>query len=394
MNSKITFPELVTLLANSSGVDKALAESFLKELFGLIASSLEAGEPIKIKGLGTFKLISVESRKSVDVNSGKEIEIPEHKRVSFVPAKDLAAQVNAPFEAFEAFELSDNLSDDELAAIESESDDIEIPTNNEAQTISPEIETLVCEEPTPPAIPVEAATETLNETKTEVVVEAEADNTSEIAETLEIVDETANSNSEEVTETGTEIEIDTNTETETTQKTSPRFGWGFLSGFAAAVVLILIAGGVWWFTQQSPNAERQKETNTIAKATATATANTETAQIAEPQQTPPAIEETSVVEEESLAPPTQPSDTKPVYDTITKSRYLTTMAKDHYGNYHLWPYIYEENKSKLGHPDRIRPGTQVIVPPLSKYGVNPHSEADIEKAKRKGAEIYKKWEGK
>jgi hypothetical protein len=70
------------------------------------------------------------------------------------------------------------------------------------------------------------------------------------------------------------------------------------------------------------------------------------------------------------------------------------MAKDHYGNYHLWPYIYEENKSKLGHPDRIRPGTQVIVPPLSKYGVNPHSEADIEKAKRKGAEIYKKWEGK
>jgi len=133
----------------------------------------------------------------------------------------------------------------------------------------------------------------------------------------------------------------------------------------------------------------KKETNTIAKATATA--NTETAQIAEPQQTPPAIKETSVVEEESLAPPTQPSDTEPVYDTITKSRYLTTMAKDHYGNYHLWPYIYEENKSKLRTPLTVlRPGTQVIVPPLSKYGVNPHYRSRYcKKAKRKGAEIYK-----
>ncbi len=38
------------------------------------------------------------------------------------------------------------------------------------------------------------------------------------------------------------------------------------------------------------------------------------------------------------------------------------MAKEHYGNYNLWPYIYEENKAILGHPDRIRPGTKVIVP--------------------------------
>lgn len=41
--------------------------------------------------------------------------------------------------------------------------------------------------------------------------------------------------------------------------------------------------------------------------------------------------------------PTQPSDQRK-YDTITKTRYLTTMAKDHYGNYHLWPYIYKENE--------------------------------------------------
>ena len=31
------------------------------------------------------------------------------------------------------------------------------------------------------------------------------------------------------------------------------------------------------------------------------------------------------------------------YDTITKKRFLTTMAKEYYGDYNLWPFIYDEN---------------------------------------------------
>ena len=98
------------------------------------------------------------------------------------------------------------------------------------------------------------------------------------------------------------------------------------------------------------------------------------------------ISEDKHIAEEEIAP-TQPSDEK-VYDTISKTRYLTTMAKAHYGNYNLWPYIYEENKAMLGHPDRIRPGTRVIIPSLSKYGVNPNNPEDIKRAKQKGVEIY------
>ena len=91
--------------------------------------------------------------------------------------------------------------------------------------------------------------------------------------------------------------------------------------------------------------------------------------------------------------PTKPSDSeKVVMDTITKTRYLTTMAKDHYGNYHLWPYIYEANKKILGHPDRIKPGTAVVIPPLSRYGVDPSNPEDIAKAKRKGSEIYARYQ--
>ena len=88
--------------------------------------------------------------------------------------------------------------------------------------------------------------------------------------------------------------------------------------------------------------------------------------------------------------PTAPSDKK-VYDTISTTRYLTTMAKDHYGNYNLWPYIYKENSKILGHPDRIRPGTKVVIPPLSQYGVDPKNPEDIKKAKKLGVEIYSRY---
>lgn len=87
---------------------------------------------------------------------------------------------------------------------------------------------------------------------------------------------------------------------------------------------------------------------------------------------------------------TKPSDVK-TYDTVTKTRYLTTISRQHYGNYHFWPYIYKENEKILGHPDRIKPGTKVKVPDLAKYGVNPNKASDVAKAKKLAVEIYARY---
>lgn len=78
------------------------------------------------------------------------------------------------------------------------------------------------------------------------------------------------------------------------------------------------------------------------------------------------------------------------YDVIGKARFLRTMARDFYGNPEFWPYIYMEN-SEFGDPDRIKPGTPVRVPRLSKYGVDPNSAADLEKAMALGKEIYARY---
>lgn len=76
------------------------------------------------------------------------------------------------------------------------------------------------------------------------------------------------------------------------------------------------------------------------------------------------------------------------YDRIGKDRFLITMAREYYGNPYFWPYIYEENRVKFADPDRITPGSGVVIPNLSKYGVDPNNPADVQKAKELGKEIY------
>ena len=78
-------------------------------------------------------------------------------------------------------------------------------------------------------------------------------------------------------------------------------------------------------------------------------------------------------------------------DKVTSKRYLTTMSREYYGNFNFWVYIYEENKSKLGNPNAIRPGTIVVIPPASKYGIDANNPQSVEIAKQKAIEIYSKY---
>ena len=79
------------------------------------------------------------------------------------------------------------------------------------------------------------------------------------------------------------------------------------------------------------------------------------------------------------------------YDKVTTTRFLITMAREYYGNGDFWVYIYEENKAKLGHPDKITPGTTVLIPNLKKYGIDPGKPSDMEKEKRLAKEIYARY---
>lgn len=136
MNNKVTFPELVEQVAQYANTSKRMSELFLKELFAIISQSLIDGESVKVKGIGTFKLTEVSPRKSVDVNTGEEIEIPGHKKLSFAPDKDMAEAINQPFMHFETEILDDDVTDDQLAAI-----DAGVPTEAPTEAAPAEEET-------------------------------------------------------------------------------------------------------------------------------------------------------------------------------------------------------------------------------------------------------------
>ena len=182
MNNRITFPELVEQVAQCANTSKRMSELFLKELFATISQSLINGESVKVKGIGSFKLTEVSPRKSVNVNTGEEINIPGHKKLSFAPDKDLAQAVNQPFSHFETVILEDGVTDEQLAQIDAyeaetpQAPDAELPTVPEAPAADTDTEV------PPPFVPADTlpepefvAIEEATEAEEAPAIEAEAE---------------------------------------------------------------------------------------------------------------------------------------------------------------------------------------------------------------------------
>ena len=108
MNERLYLQNFVDLLSEKHGMNKKDAEKFVKEFFLLIEEALEKDRSVKIKGLGTFKLVEVESRESVKVNTGERFQIEGYTKVSFVPDTSLRDIINKPFAHFETVVLNEN----------------------------------------------------------------------------------------------------------------------------------------------------------------------------------------------------------------------------------------------------------------------------------------------
>lgn len=425
MDNKITLPKFATLMAEKSGFSKRRCEDFLREFFQTLSRNLENGEDVTVKGFGSFRLSTVEPRKSIDVSTGEPIEIPGHVKVVFTPAKEIADAVNAPFEFFEAVEASDLLTDDEVA-----SSSVTIPENDKEASTEEEQETLMSEDTDPgigddidtepdnkPEITIGSSvaehSETISEYDLEPAVEVAVpeEQTESIQDALpdkepemeEVNEEKEPMNEEKEPEKEERDNVVRFNESEVIpepeNKVKPhRFSLGFVWGFVTGV--IVLAAGLFIGYKIIENKLTQDMTQTKMKVTASANipydtvsqdsitgngADRSSGATADPEGDDAGPAD---IQAESVA--TKASD-EPQYDTISKTRYLTTMAKEYYGNYNLWPYIYEENHDILGHPDRIRPGTRVRIPDLKMYGVDPKNPEDIRRAKQKGVEIYKRY---
>lgn len=104
MNSIISLPKLVELLSRTSSHEKPLCEKFVRVFSAVAGDAIGAGELLRIKGFGQFRM---------EMSDGV-------RKVVFIPDKEMADAVNAPFECFEPVELAPGVSAEMLAEADDE----------------------------------------------------------------------------------------------------------------------------------------------------------------------------------------------------------------------------------------------------------------------------------
>ena len=370
MENRLSVTALAGMVAEATGRSRKTTEDFIREFFRLVADVMADDGSVRIKGFGTFKVVDVDSRNGVNVNTGEKHEFGAHRKVTFTPSKEMAAFVNEPFEVFESMEMDDDISryiledEDTLTAGKeaidemNETDDItegadeESNENDVADSI---LEAGSTEEGLDDEITYEAYT--LAEEEESVPTPQQAAPETPAPQLYE---------TPPTSENNMNVSTDKNVEMEpqVIYVDSPgKYAKGFFAGAMTSLSVCLIVFIIGCFCNGWPvnfGSAREEEK----------------------------METESAMEADAVVPIVEEQAPQEVIDTVTTTRYLTTIARDHYGNFNFWPYIYIENESKLGHPDRITPGTPVVVPPLSKYNIDPTSKIDEKEAKKKGYEIY------
>ncbi len=133
MSEKITLQSLSDAFAVSNGLTKKLADNFLKQFFDVVQEGLQADGMVKVKGLGTFKLVDIADRESVSVSTGERFVIPGYKKVSFVPDEEINTMLTEKIGVEDTEEAEEDVNAAEVVVNEEEEmfkeEEVEKPDN-------------------------------------------------------------------------------------------------------------------------------------------------------------------------------------------------------------------------------------------------------------------------
>ena len=381
MSDRLNTQDLIDLLVNQRGLGKKVAENFVKEFFLLIEEGLAKDRSVKIKGLGTFKLVDVGSRESVNVNTGERIEIQGHTKISFTPDTTLRDIINKPFAHFETVTLNKGVDFNDIAQ-----DD----NTESSDDVIEEKQEIVKEKAEEEVMPEEASP--VSSEKEETVIAEEQ------------VQTASDPNKEEVKET---VEAATPIEEEEEEEESNN-----KTLMIVVVLTILLCGGLLFFTYYDDIFPENKEssspitlptvempTDSVAKdSIGETTITTQNADVVsnvasgiEANTQPEAKPDTLKKEEKTPVAPqsattnartgnTVPFSQIPVkpdstgYDIVgtktthilKKGETLIRIAYRYYGTKDLYPYLIMHNRSVIKNPDSVPLGTVIKIPELRK----------------------------
>ena len=243
---RLTIQDIAKVLVTKNGLKQSEANRFVTELFAIIHERLENNDQVKVKGLGTWKVITVDARESVSVRTGGRVMIEEHSKITFTPDVTMKELVNKPFSQFETVVLNDNVEFDDLKEQPADTDSEDIKDD---MTEEEPIETQ--EEPAIAPL-IEIPEESIKE-ESEAIPE---DIPEEIPEDIheEKPEETPEEETEEETDEETEEETDDSAEEpsdsidfeDDDDKTNNWFKWVWIAFAAVCLIVISAAGGYYY----------------------------------------------------------------------------------------------------------------------------------------------------
>lgn len=342
MNNRLTTQDLAGLLAERTGKDRNSTEQFLREFIAIVSQGVLTDKVATIKGFGCFKIVLVEKRESIHVNTGERFLTPAHYRFSFLPDKELREQVNKPFSFFETTELNENVDFSDLDV----SDMVE---DKEAEDESVE----------------------------EILLESEKV-IAETPESLQPADDVC------VSEELPEVE-------QPVEEPVENKPWIKIMVSAGVVAIVAIAGIFLYLNRGSDTSGSTVQTGMSLPETAVFPEDT--TRVEEPEVTeaePETVEEKDTLSVESVAPIVEPAAQTPkilAKIKIEPGSRLTLISLEYYGSKIFWVYLYEYNKSVIKDPNNIPIGTEIQVPAPELYGIDKHNRASVEKAAARQTEI-------
>ena len=395
MNEKINLQDLVNLFSEKQGLNKKEAELFLKTMFDLIEEALATEKYVKIKGFGTFKLTEVNSRESVDVNTGERIEIQGHSKVTFTPDTTMKDLINKPFSHFETVILNDGVEledtpteelveEQEVADVQGMVEETPVVVEAEVPVVEtvpeqPEVaapvveETVVEEAVSEEPMAEEPLSEELVEEPVveepviaeEVIAEAVVQEEAPVVEAEKAEEAPIVEPQPEVIEPQTKEEEKPVIIERKKEKNINRILWGVI----VVLVLIILFGAYWMFLRPSEDAEAPIVIPVAEEVVEPAVAVEEHVQAEDTLETVSFIQ----LSEEELRKERVPSlaDTLECQIVGTQAEYtlkngetIIRASVKFFGTKKYWPYIVKHNMDVLKDPDNIPAGVKLKIPKL------------------------------
>lgn len=349
MNKKLTLTDIAVLLAEQSDKDKKATELFLREFIATLTEGLQADKIVKVKGLGAFKIILVEKRESINVNTGERFLIPEHYKYSFVPDKELKELVNKPFSLFETTEINENVSFLDMEELEEEyesiSDDESVDEEIPDTILIPEI---VKEE------------EVIVQTESAFIEEKKV----KYAESIDYKElDIQNKHADPIPE----------------KQKKPFYKQEFVIAPAILILFIIVSMLIYNLYNGQHTVVIKPET--LQKVSLTLPEDTVTFIV------PDSVQNKPLAKVDTIKPARAVID----HVTITSGSRLTLISLKYYGHKIFWVYLYQANKAVIANPNNVPIGTVIAVPAPEIYGINAKNRFSLEKAATLQTEILTKY---